>query len=101
MTLVSPLNTLVKLLTTMSVQLATSTLTKLPTVSSTTITNSCSSANLLNSFRSADLSSGFEGNSQNKAVIGRCSSGVPLEARMLSKRSDRACRSGVVPCPKK
>jgi hypothetical protein len=34
-------------------------------------------------------------------VIGRCSSGVPLEARMLSKRSDRACRSGVVPCPKK
>lgn len=69
MTLESPENTLVKLLTTISAHSRTATLQKLPMVSSTTIKNLYSSASLRRRLISGDFSKGLEGNSQNKLKI--------------------------------
>lgn len=98
MTFVSPLNTFVRLLTTTSAQLATSTLTKLPTVSSTMIRNPYSSASSLNLLRLGDLSKGFEGNSQNNDKIAGSSG---FCERRVSKSWAKASRSDSVPWPKK
>jgi hypothetical protein len=97
-TFVSPLNTLVKLLTTTSAQLATSTLTKLPTVSSTMIKNPYSSANSRSRRRFGDRSRGFDGNSQNKDRMGGSSG---FSDRFASRRLANASRSDSLPWPKK
>jgi len=68
MTLLSPLNTLVRLLTTTSAYCKTLTLMKLPIVSSTTTQKSYLSASLRMRSRSGDLSNGFPGNSVKRAT---------------------------------
>lgn len=67
-TLLSPLNTLVRLLTTTSAYCRTLTLMKLPIVSSTTTQKSYWSASLRMRSRSGDLSNGFPGNSVKRAT---------------------------------
>jgi hypothetical protein len=66
-TLLSPLNTFVRLLTTTSAYGRTLTFRKLPTVSSMTTTKSYLSASSRMRRKSGDLRSGFPGNSVNKA----------------------------------
>lgn len=70
MTLLSPLNTFVKLLTTISANGNTSTLTNPAIVSSTTMRNPNSSASLRSSWSGGERKSGFEGNSQKRARMG-------------------------------
>lgn len=69
MTLLSPLNIFVKLLTTTSANCNTLTFKKLPILSSTTIANLYLSASLRMLARSGDFRSGLPGNSQKRAMI--------------------------------
>lgn len=98
MTFASPLKILVKLLTTISAHWAISTLTKLPTVSSTTIKNPKRSARALRRSRSGERSRGFVGNSQKSERI----RGVvePSDWVETSKASS-ASISSARPLPKK
>ena len=98
MVFASPLNILERLLTTTSVYGNTSTLTKLPMVSSTTIRKSYLSARARSRGRSAQRRRGLEGNSVKRAKIG----GVPgfLEDSRSRIRSSSSM-SGSSPCPRK
>ena len=86
MTFESPLNTFVRLLTTTSAYGRTSTLTKFPIESSTTMRKSCVSASARRRGRSAARRSGFEGNSVKSARIGGVEGSVCPE-RMPSSAS--------------
>lgn len=92
MTLLSPLNTFVRLLTTMSASGSTSTLTNPAIVSSTTIMKPNSSASLRRSCKGGERKSGLDGNSQKTARMGG------LAASSVCRR---AGRSDVRPLPKK
>lgn len=94
MTLPSPLNTLVRLLTTMSTAGRISTLTNVPIVSSTTMAKPYRSANERKRVKSADRSNGLEGNSVKSDRIGGSSAGS--EASSFSRSSSSAS----VPWPK-
>ena len=95
MTFESPLKILVKLLTTISARPATSTLTKLPMVSSTTMTKPYWSAKRLNATKSGLESNGLPGNSVNRAVI------LGVEESCEARRASRAGISCEPPVPKK
>lgn len=90
-TLLSPLKTLVKLLTTTSAPGSTSTLTNPAIVSSMTIIAPKSSASFLSSLRGGVRNKGFEGNSQKMARMG---------GTEVDNNSRRAGRSERSPCPK-
>lgn len=91
-TLLSPLNTLVRLLTTISAKGKTSTLTNPAIVSSITIKKLNSFANFLNSLKGGVRNNGFEGNSQKSARRG----GDEVSSKVL-----REGKSEVNPAPKK
>lgn len=91
MTLLSPLNTFVKLLTTTSAYGRTCTFRKFPTVSSTTTAKWYLSASSRIRTMLGDLRSGFEGNSQKRA---RMSS---PDSSFFSNSSSSSCE----PWPKK
>jgi hypothetical protein len=96
MTLASPLKILDRLLTTTSAYGRTSTLTKLPTVSSTTMMKWYLSASARRRGRSQDRRSGLEGNSVKSDRMGR--------EVLCASRSRRASSSSISlsrPLPKK
>jgi hypothetical protein len=97
-TLATPLNIFDKLLTTMSAYGRTSTLTKLPIVSSTTIKKSYLSASARRRGRSAERSRGLDGNSVNSANMGGVE-GSRLDS--FPKMDSSSSMSGSRPCPKK
>ena len=98
MVFASPLKILERLLTTTSVYGSTSTLTKLPMVSSTTIRKSYLSARARSRGRSAQRRRGLEGNSVKRAKIG----GVPgFSEDSRSRIRSSSSMSGSSPCPRK
>jgi hypothetical protein len=91
MTLLSPLNTFVRLLTTISASGSTSTLTNPAIVSSMMIKNPNSFASTRSSFSGGVRRRGFEGNSQKRARMG---------VEVDSRKARRAGMSAVSPRPK-